>query len=129
MKEELRRILNLVEQKIITAEQAAELLEAMGIEEEKPSHDAPPPKRTLRIMVNSASGDTVNLKLPESVLRSGFHIGQKIARTSGSESEAMNGVDWDDLIKTANQMIDEGTTGELMNINSANGDQVKIWIE
>lgn len=128
MNEELRKILDLVEQKKITAAQAAELLEAMGLEEtSKPV--APPRKRYLRVMVLSSDGDKINIKLPVSILRSGIDIGRHFGAVSGEGKEALQHLDWDSVMTMVDQMIEDGSTGEIVNVASADGDKVLILLE
>ena len=89
MKEELRKILDLIEQDRITAAQAAELIEAMGIEDEKPDKPRQQTKRTLRVLLMSASGEKVNVKLPVGLLKSGLDIGKHFASASGKSQEIL----------------------------------------
>ncbi|MDW7657789.1 MAG: hypothetical protein SCM11_11530 [Bacillota bacterium] len=129
MNEELRKILDLVEQKTITAAQAAELLEAMGLEDEAKAPVKPKSKRLLRIIVLSADGHKINIKLPVSILRSSIDIGKHFGAVSGEGKDTLNNLDWDNVITMVDQMVDEGSTGEIVNINSANGDKVLILLE
>lgn len=129
MNEELRKILELVEKGTITAVQATELLEAMGLENEAKAPVKPQPKRFLRIMVLSADGDKINLKLPVSILRSGIDIGKQFGSIRGEAQESLNNMDWDSVMTMIDQMIDDGSTGEIVNINSADGDKVLILLE
>ena len=130
MNEELRKILDLVEQKTITAAQAEELLEAMGLEDEaKAPPVKPQQKRFLRILVLSADGDKINIKLPVSILRSGIDIGKQFGNIKGEAQESLNSLDWGSVMVMIDQMIDDGSTGEIVNINSADGDKVLILLE
>ena len=64
--DERLRILKMVEDSTITAEQAAELMKAMGVEAEQTtavahrSYD----KKMFRIIVDSTGGDKVNIQFP-----------------------------------------------------------------
>ena len=64
--DERLRILKMVEDRTITAEQAAELMKAMGVEAEQTtavahrSYD----KKMFRIIVDSTAGDKVNIQFP-----------------------------------------------------------------
>lgn len=70
--DEQLRILKMVEEGTITAEQGAELMAAMNIElparqtaVEKSSYD----KKLLRIIVDSVTGDKVNIQFPVGAVR------------------------------------------------------------
>ena len=70
--DEQLRILKMVEEGTITAEQGAELMAAMNIElparqtaVEKSSYD----KKMLRIIVDSVTGDKVNIQFPVGAVR------------------------------------------------------------
>jgi len=41
----------------------------------------------------------------------------------------MKNVDWGQLSSSVNQMLDDGSVGEIINIESDNGDKVLIWLE
>ncbi|MFR8337398.1 MAG: SHOCT-like domain-containing protein [Eisenbergiella massiliensis] len=78
--DEQLRILKMVEEGTITAEQGAELMAAMNIEVparqtavEKSSYD----KKMLRIIVDSVTGDKVNIRVPVGAVR-------KILKATGS---------------------------------------------
>ena len=129
MREELRKVLDLIEQKTITAAQAAELLEAMGVDEDRPIPLRPDKKRLLKVDVLSADGDKVDIKVPVSLLRAGMGMGKNFAMSSSHDNEAMKQLDWDDLMTSVEQMIEDGDTGEIVTVNSANGDKVRIWLE
>ena len=129
MKEELRKILDLIEQDRITAAQAAELIEAMGIESEQPEKPRQQTRRTLRVLLMSAGGEKVNVKLPVGLLRSGLDIGKHFASASGKSKETLNNLDWDQLTTTVDQMLEDGTTGEIVNIAKPSGERILILLE
>lgn len=132
MKEEIRKVLEMVEQGKISSAQAGELLEAMGLED-----DAAPEvpvrkteqKRLLKISINSADGDKVDVKVPISLLQAGMGIGKNFAASAGQDNPAMKDLDWDQLMIAVNQMVEDGTSGEIVTVDSADGDHVKIWLE
>jgi hypothetical protein len=71
MNEEKSRILKMLEEKKITAEQAMKLLDALDRTESRPT-DRELKKKWLHIRVEKDGRQTVNLKLPLSLLKFGF---------------------------------------------------------
>ncbi|NUU98508.1 hypothetical protein [Marinitoga sp. 1138] len=125
MKEELLKILNMVKDGSIEVEEAAELIEAF--------YDNPQPKSTsqnsrkkLVIKVNSSDGDKVNVKIPMGLI--------KIAKVMIPLALAKEGKMKDEEINQIMQFInnidfDQFEGEELINVDSADGDVVKIYIE
>lgn len=124
-KEERMKILDMLSKGTITAEQADTLLSAMG--DTKPVDetaqttivDKKAPFRMLKIYVDSAEGDTVKIQLPiefAKLLKSGkFNIDQL---------DDMD-IDIDAIIA----MVNSGAIGELVNVESSEGDVIRIVVE
>jgi len=122
LKEERKKILDLLGKGLITADDAEKLLSAMGDNERTEEVIIPAKKapfRMLKIYVDSAEGDVVKIELPiefAKLLKSGkFNIDQL---------DDMD-IDIDQLIS----MVNSGAIGELINIKSAEGDVVRIVVE
>jgi len=120
-KEERMKILDLLSKKVISAEEAEKLLSSIGLNDE--DEVVPVQKknqfRMLKILINSADGDNVNVQIPiefAKLLKS-----NKFANLNTGDLD----LDIDELI----DMIQSGASGELVNINSADGDTVKIVVE
>ena len=80
--DERLRILKMVEDGTITAEQAAELMKAMGVEEESQvpaKSQAGYDKKMFRIIVDSVDGDKVNVQFPVGAIK-------KILKVTGKTS-------------------------------------------
>ena len=79
-------------------------------------------KALLRIHVDSSDGDTVDVNLPVAiakiVMQSGgtFEIGN---------SDALRNIDFDQIF----DVISAGTFGKIVEVHSADGDNVEIWVE
>lgn len=81
-------------------------------------------KMLLKIKVLSAKGDKVNINLPLS-------IGEVLLK-----SGAINGLNGEanDLLKKVDiaqvlELVKQGAVGKLVEVNSADGDFVEIWVE
>jgi SHOCT-like domain len=120
--DERNRILHMVETGQITAEQAAQLLDAMGSERERPRGDRAR-SRTVRIRVtnSAANAQKINLTatLPVSLIEISLRLVTRlIPQLSGSTLE--------DLLRS----IEEGATGRLLDIQDLEaGERVEIFAE
>jgi hypothetical protein len=120
--DERNRILHMVETGQITAEQAAQLLDAMGSERERPRGDRTR-SRTVRIRVtnSAAKAQKINLTatLPVYLIEVSLRLGTRlIPQLGGSALE--------DLLRS----IEEGATGRLLDIQDLEaGERVEIFAE
>ncbi|WP_028775519.1 SHOCT-like domain-containing protein [Shimazuella kribbensis] len=127
MKEEIAKILTMVQEEKITAEKGAELIELLK-DDKNLSHASSHSdymKKMLRIKINSSEGDKVNVNLPlnlvKTILKAGHHLAEKFP-----ESEKyVKDIDMDLLI----QAIENEAEGQIVDITSANQDTVQIVIE
>jgi hypothetical protein len=123
LKEERMKILDLLSKGVITADDAERLLSAMDRPETKFAEQTivtgkKASFRMLRIYVDSKDGDVVKIQIPiefAKLLKTGkFNINLE-----------KNDIDIDSIL----EMINAGSVGELVNIESADGDIVKIVVE
>ena len=117
------RILEMIENKTITAAEGAELLKALDQNETqtivKPRKEA---FKMFKIKVLSADGDKVNVQIPIEFA--------KVALSSGKGFMKMDQIEGLDLdIEQILEMIDTGMLGKIVDIESADGDIVEIVIE
>ncbi|MDI6851906.1 MAG: hypothetical protein QMD82_08245 [bacterium] len=116
MKEEVIRILKMVEEGKLTAEQAAKLLDAMG-----EALSTPKTGKFIKITVRDSDGDNVNITIPLGLVKFLSSFIPKDAKATLEQHE----IDLNQLITT----IEEGANGTIVDINSEDGDVVKISIE
>lgn len=124
MSEERLRILKMVQEKTITAEEAANLLKAIDQSDEKTETLKPKKEafKMVKVKVLSADGDKVNIKIPIEFAKIALRNGKGFMKNDQIEK-----LDLDiDMIL---ELIEEGTMGEIINVESADGDLVKIVIE
>jgi hypothetical protein len=123
MKEEIKRILTMVEEGKIDANKATELIEALNSQADKQqlsvSGNA---DKMLRVKVLSASEDNVNVNIPVKFLKA---IGNAVNNIKIPGVSEQDGID----IKMIMEAIDSGLEGKIVDIKSGNGDIVEVTIE
>lgn len=123
MKEEISRILKMVEEGKIDADKASELISALNSQTETQQL-----KRTgtgdkmLRVKVVSGTADNVNVNIPVSFLKAIGTAVNNIKIPGVSEEE---GVD----IRMIMEAIDSGLEGKIVDVKCGNGDTVEVTIE
>ncbi|WP_123053271.1 hypothetical protein [Clostridium sp. JN-1] len=129
MSEEMLKILKMVEEGKITSDKAKELIEALDSKNtsieplNNISDDTDIINKMLKIRVNSKDGDTVNVNLPIKFIKTVLKTIGKLPipdNIKGMESVDLN------LISEA---IDNGLSGKIADVKSANGDIVEVSIE
>ncbi len=125
LKEERMKILDLLSKGVINADDAERLLGSMDRpSEEKYSEQVilnpgkKAPFRMLKILVDSKDGDVVRVQIPI-----------EFAKLLKSDKFKLNLSDSDIDIDALLEMISQGVMGEIVNIESADGDNVKIIVE
>ncbi len=89
----------------------------------------PPEKRKslnemmLRIVVDSAAGDRVRVNLPLSLVEIAMEMGMEMPQVNGNE--ALKGID----LKQILELVRQGAVGNLVEVDSAEGDTVRIFVE
>ena len=78
----------------------------------------------LRIKVLSADGDKIRVNLPIALLRALSGAGMDIA-ASVSGMESLKGIDLEKIL----ELVENGTVGKLVELESADGDTVEIVVE
>jgi hypothetical protein len=119
-KSERMKILELLSKKVISAEEAEKLLSALNEDNNQVQRvEKKSQFRMLKILVDSADGDNVNIQIPIEFA--------KLLKTKKFMN--LNSNDFDLDIDELIDMIQTGAHGELVNITSADGDKVKIVVE
>ncbi len=116
MKEEIKKILKMVEEGKIKAEEAEKILLAI-LEPEKRGSS----KKFLKIKVYEPDGDKVNITLPIGLIK----FATRFIPREKMEILKQREIDLDEILSTMN----EETQGEIMNVEEADGTTVKIWVE
>lgn len=119
MEDDKLRILRLLEEKKITADEAERLLAALG------KSDGPAGRnRFIKVkVVDKETGKTrVNVTLPISLVRWGMKMAPREAKAKIEEHE----ID----IKMISEALEKGMTGKLVDVDDeTKGEHVEIWLE
>lgn len=124
MKEEIKRILKMVEDGKIDLDKASELIEAINktnntLQQLPVSENS---ERMLKVRVFSATKDVVNVNVPIKFLKS---IGNAVNNIKIPGISEADGID----VKMIMESIDSGLEGKIVDVKSSNGDIVEVSIE
>lgn len=124
MSDDRLKILEMIQDKTITAAEGSELLKSLD-EADKKIAIAKPKKQAFkmfRIKVISADGDKVNVQIPIEFAKMALRSGKGFMKVDQIEN-----LDLDiDMIL---EMIDSGMLGKIVDVESADGDTVEITID
>jgi hypothetical protein len=126
MREDVLRVLKMIEEGKVDAEKGAQLIEALKGKAEGSnleSHQAATDEKFFRVRVDSKAGDKVNVNIPLNLIKS------VIGSCGGKfpiKAEGFEGAIDMDIIK---QALDNDITGRIVDVESANGDKVEVYIE
>ncbi|MDO4544546.1 MAG: hypothetical protein Q4C25_00170 [Bacillota bacterium] len=125
--EEKMRILKMIEEGTITAEEAAELMKTMGVDEEgqkalsiRNGYD----KKMFRVIVDSVEGDKVNVQFPVGAIK-------KILKVTGKlpiPEKDLEGVDLTEMMDAIAECLDEEIEGDFVNVEAADGTTVRVFV-
>lgn len=133
--EEKLRILKMVEEGTLTAEQAGELLAALDESEKDHTWEGNLPvsvtdvsydDRMLRVLVDSDDGDRVRVQFPVKAIQAIVKLTGKLPIQMGGVSE---GVDVEALTETVLECLDSEMVGDIVSVESSDGDRVRIYID
>lgn len=133
--DEKMRVLKMVEEGKISAEQAVNLLDALGEEAAEETQgadsvavsgarDGAYENKMLRVVVDSAEGDKVNVQLPVKIIRQVLKVTGKLP----IEGKGMENLDLDALTVSILECLDSEALGNIVDVNAADGSTVKIFI-
>ena len=77
----------------------------------------------LRVTVDSAEGDKVRVNLPMALMEIAMEIGMEMPQINGND--ALKGID----MKKVLEMVRLGFVGNLVEVDSADGDRIRIFVE
>lgn len=123
MDENITRILKMVEEGKINSEKAAELIDALKSKESSAGETASNPEKMLKVIVLSAGGENVNIKLPIKFVKASLKAFGKIPiQLHGSSDRDID-------MQAIADAIENGICGKICEIKSKSGDNVEVVIE
>ena len=127
MKEEIKKVLEMLEKKKITSEEATELLDALR-ESKKAEEEIPPAKRKRFLKIHVTKGDKpqVNVTLPFGLINWGLNIASKMGKNTVDIGGEEIPIDMDELNKAMN---DPEFIGKIVDVvDEEKGEHVEIEI-
>ncbi|MEE8277196.1 MAG: hypothetical protein V3R89_00530 [Thermoanaerobaculia bacterium] len=134
MTNDRRKILDMLAEGKINADDADRLLAKLQSDRpEDPSEEARPsagqrPLKYLRVLVNSDNGDNVNIRVPMALVRTGLMLTTMIPVAASDELEK-KGVDLSGLSNLDGNELVEALRELNVDVDSANGDTVRVFCE
>ena len=77
----------------------------------------------LRIIVDSADGDKVRVNLPMALVQVAMDMGMEMPQLSGKET--LKNIDLNQIL----ELVRQGAIGNLIEVESSDGDIVRIFVE
>ena len=114
----LAELLGVTVDELLTGREELPAVRVLPPEERKDPRDM-----LLRITVDSKDGDRIRVNLPIALVEIGLEIGMEMPQINGNE--ALKGVD----LKKVLEMVRLGCVGNLVEVDSADGDKVRIFVE
>jgi hypothetical protein len=127
MSEEISRILTMVQEGKIDSEKGAQLIAVLKDKETSalPTKQSKYLDKTLKVRVVSKENDNVNVNVPIKLVKALLKAGHSIAASIPQSQQYVKDLDINMLIDAIENELD----GNIVDIQSANGDTVKVVIE
>ena len=77
----------------------------------------------LRIIVDSHAGDKVRVNLPMALVKLALDMGMELNLVAGND--ALKDIDWAQIM----ELVRHGAMGNLVEVESADGDTVRVFVE
>ena len=114
----LAQILGVTTDELLSGKQALQEVRVLPPEQRKDIKDM-----LLRIIVDSANGDKVRINLPMALVQVALDMGTEMPQISGKE--ALKNIDLNQIM----ELVRQGAIGNLVEVESADGDTVRIFVE
>ncbi|MFD6442989.1 hypothetical protein ACFWDG_25200 [Peribacillus sp. NPDC060186] len=129
MKEEITRVLTMVQEGKIDADKGSELIQVLKEKEETGNKLFEKPTKyldkTLKIRVVSSENDNVTVNLPIKLVKVVLMAGHSIAASIPQSEKYIKDIDISLIIEAIENELD----GQIVDIKSANGDTVSVIID
>ena len=115
----LSKLLGVTVDLLLSGEQELKpVVEMVPVEQRKEIQDM-----MLRVIVDSRDGDKVRVNLPMALVQVAVDMGMEMPQVNGNAT--LKGIDWNQIM----ELIRHGAVGNLVEVESANGDVVRIFVE
>ena len=114
----LAQILGVTTDELLSGKQELQEVRVLPPEERKDIKDM-----LLRIIVDSSDGDKVRINLPMALVQIALDTGTEMPQISGKE--ALKNIDLNQIM----ELVRQGAIGNLVEVESADGDTVRIFVE
>ena len=114
----LAKILGVTTDELLSGKQELQEVKLVPPEERKDIQDM-----LLRIMVDSADGDKVRVNLPMALVQVAMDMGMEMPQLSGKET--LKNIDLNQVM----ELVRQGAVGNLVEVESSDGDIVRIFVE
>ncbi|MBN2587269.1 MAG: hypothetical protein JXA64_09050 [Candidatus Fermentibacteraceae bacterium] len=134
--ESQKKILEMLSEDKITVDEATALLSKLGKPEEQEEEPAEieagavrrKTPRFLRVIVDSASGDKVNVRVPLSLIKTGIKLSALIPGNAADRMSS-HGLDLSQLSKLDGEELIQALNEMQVDVESADGDNVRVFTE
>lgn len=123
MKDEIAKIIAMVQEGKIDSDEAGELISALKGESNTPVDNYL--GKTLKVRVKSDTQDNVNINIPIKLVKGLLKMGHGIAANIPQAKKYADDIDINLLMNA----IDNEIVGKIIDVQSANGDIVAVYIE
>jgi len=128
MKEEITKVLTMIQEGKIDADKGSELIQVLQQKEESENKFVEKTKyldKTLKVRVVSTENDNVTVNLPIKLVKAILMAGHSIAASIPQSEKYVKDIDINLLLEAIENELD----GQIVDIKSANGDSVAVFIE
>lgn len=126
--DEQLRILKMVQEGAITAEQGAELMSALKMDSPAPQEGLAKrgyDKKMFRVVVDSISGDKVKVQFPVGAIK-------RILKVTGKlpiPEQDLQGVDLASMMDAISECLDDEIEGDFVHVEAADGTTVRVFVD
>jgi hypothetical protein len=126
MKEEISKVLTMVQEGKIDSEKASEIIEVLQKKEETTLVKSDQYlNKMLKVRIVSKENDNVSINLPIKLVKAVLKAGHSIASSIPESQKYVKDINIDLIMEAIENELD----GQIVDIKSANGDTVAIVIE
>ncbi|MGE6600528.1 SHOCT-like domain-containing protein [Lysinibacillus fusiformis] len=129
MKEEIARVLTMVQEGKIDAEKGSELIQVLQDKDDAGNKLLDKPAKyldkTLKVRIVSTENDNVTVNLPIKLVKVVLMAGHSIAASIPQSEKYVKDLD----VSLIMEAIENELDGQIVDIKSANGDSVSVFID